>query len=211
MANALGVLTRLRGGRWCETSFRGHELPEFILVQPNGVGVPGHDNHPPTLVHSRRGGILIGTETCCEKNSRSPVLPTPLDRTAAAWPAACGKTVKVWDAATGPEILTLKGHTSGAHSVAFSPDGSRLASSGGPTVKVWDAATGQEILYCFQEHAGLAVAARGWIDVIYPLTGPRSVQHAQVQRSCWIATTAPWLVAASLCAPGPSETCTASL
>ena len=39
------------------------------------------------------------------------------------------RTVKVWDAATGQEILTLKGHTGLCQSVAFSPDGKRLASA----------------------------------------------------------------------------------
>ena len=60
--------------------------------------------------------------------------------------ASLDKTVKVWDATTGQEILTLKGHTGGVLGVAFSPDGNRLASGGWDgTVKVWDAATGQEI------------------------------------------------------------------
>ena len=36
--------------------------------------------------------------------------------------------MKVWDAATGQETLTLKGHTGWVMSVAFSPDGKRLAS-----------------------------------------------------------------------------------
>ena len=54
---------------------------------------------------------------------------------------------KVWDLATGQETLTLKGHTAKVWSVAFSPDGSRLASASlDNTVKVWDAATGQERL-----------------------------------------------------------------
>ena len=38
------------------------------------------------------------------------------------------KTVKVWDAATGQETLTLKGHTGSVSSVAFSPDGKRIVS-----------------------------------------------------------------------------------
>jgi WD40 repeat protein/serine/threonine protein kinase len=44
-------------------------------------------------------------------------------------------------------LLTLQGHTGNIHSVAYSPDGKRLASgSGDTTVKVWDAQTGQELL-----------------------------------------------------------------
>jgi WD40 repeat protein len=47
-------------------------------------------------------------------------------------------TVKLWDAATGQECLSLKKYTRDVLGVAFSPDGQRLAcSSHDGTVKVW--------------------------------------------------------------------------
>ena len=56
-------------------------------------------------------------------------------------------TIQVCDAATGEELLMLKGYGRGFHMMlALSPDGKWLASSGADdTVLVWDAATGEEL------------------------------------------------------------------
>ena len=37
------------------------------------------------------------------------------------------KTAKVWNAADGRELLTLKGHAARVNAVSWSPDGLRLA------------------------------------------------------------------------------------
>jgi len=68
-------------------------------------------------------------------------------------------TIKVWDSATGAELMTLRGAATGAElmtlrghkgeviSAAFSPDGKRIVSgSNDKTIKIWDAATGTELM-----------------------------------------------------------------
>jgi len=40
-------------------------------------------------------------------------------------------TAKVWDATSGQELLTLRGHNYSVNSVAWSPDRRRIASAGG--------------------------------------------------------------------------------
>ncbi|MBP1682169.1 MAG: hypothetical protein H6Q35_2508 [Proteobacteria bacterium] len=63
-------------------------------------------------------------------------------------------TIKLWDVASGSELLTFSGHGDEAKSVAFSPDGKTVASGNGSvkdrqrksnSVSLWDVATGKEI------------------------------------------------------------------
>jgi WD40 repeat protein len=52
-------------------------------------------------------------------------------------------TAKLWDAATGRELFTYKGHNSCINSVAFSPDGQRIVTgSSDNTAYVWEVASG---------------------------------------------------------------------
>jgi WD40 repeat protein len=84
----------------------------------------------------------------------------------ATWPGAeVGRppppdsVIKVWEGASGKELLSLKWPKQRVESLAISPDGKRLAAGGGTGVKtgvkVWDAETGKE-LYTFGGLSGEA-------------------------------------------------------
>lgn len=61
--------------------------------------------------------------------------------------AGADKTIRIWDAAAGVELLKLQGHGEYSPSgIAFSPDGQWIAAAvADQTVLLWDAATGQKV------------------------------------------------------------------
>ena len=62
--------------------------------------------------------------------------------------ASSDRTIKVWDATTGHEVLTLtpKEYRGNLYCVAFSPNGMQVAGGGGRIVKLWDAITGNVLM-----------------------------------------------------------------
>lgn len=59
---------------------------------------------------------------------------------------SAGNTIELWDMATLQKIATLEGHSASVNSLAFSPDGTVLASgSYDGTTRLWDIASQQEI------------------------------------------------------------------
>ena len=57
--------------------------------------------------------------------------------------AGADRTARLWDVATGEELLVLRGHTRAVNAIAFNPIAPRLASaSADHTVRLWDAETG---------------------------------------------------------------------
>ena len=75
----------------------------------------------------------------------------------------------VWEAKSGKEFLTLRGHTKGVTGLAWRADSDALAScSEDGTVRVWDMHTGQRTAK-WDAHAG------GVLDVSLPRV--RSARH----------------------------------
>jgi WD40 repeat protein len=86
-----------------------------------------------------------------------------------------GGELKLWDVATGKEIVSLTGYTNSLYGLAFSADSKRLASGGQGPVQVWDIYAQQEVA-SFRDlgHAasvvalnrdGTKLAAVGWHQV----------------------------------------------
>ena len=119
----------------------------------SGGGVVAR-RHPPGHRRLRRHGAGVGRGH--RRRAAGPGRPHAAGGVVAWSPdgtrlatGAEDSTVRVWDLATGAEVVAWHGHTAAGWAVAWSPDGARLARGGDDnTVRVWDAATGDELRPC---------------------------------------------------------------
>jgi WD40 repeat protein len=108
--------------------------------------------------------------------------------------------LKLWDVASGIELLTLPGIAGAAEALAFSPDGSWLASAGSDqTIRLWDCAAGREIA-SLQGHTsscrslafspdGQTLASASWDQTVRLWEVPAGTVRA-VLRAGWSPTLA---------------------
>ncbi|KAF3821089.1 hypothetical protein GH733_011242 [Mirounga leonina] len=112
----------------------------------------GHSGNISCLCYSA-SGLLVSWVALGSRLAPCGSRPMGLQLSAVQASGSWDKTIHIWKPSTRSLLVQLKGHVTWVKSIAFSPDGSQLASAGySHMVKVWDCNTGKciQTLKCLE-------------------------------------------------------------
>jgi WD40 repeat protein len=150
------------------------ETGELLFVLPHGTHVRSVVFHPAghSLLTSDLNGVARVWDITPQGSSEhlglvvNDGLVFDADISPDGQTLVTGGTAKLWDLATGTLLQTLIGHGDMVMSVAFDPDGRRVATASlDGTARVWDTATGVE-LYRLEAHGDESPAWTGLSGVL---------------------------------------------
>jgi WD40 repeat protein len=145
-----------------------HGIAITAVYSPDGSRIASAFTDGTVRIWDPNDGREIRQLPCASDKSASTVLPNMAAfRPDGRWLAACSNPaaaipgeVRVFDAESGERIFTLQGHTPKVLGVAFSPDGTRIATASEDlTVKLWETETGQEVCTLRGHTAGVLSVA----------------------------------------------------
>ena len=117
----------------CESDLRGWEWQHlsYMSVDPCIKTFRGYEGDVYSIAVSPDGRHII---TGSGSDGRHTASASEVD------------TIKIWDTATGSEVMTMHGHNDDVQAVALSPDGTRITSGDDEgVIKIWDTASGAEL------------------------------------------------------------------
>jgi WD40 repeat protein len=169
------------------TDLRGFEFHQLARLCRAELATLPHDGQVMGVAFSPDGRLLASASNqsirIWDVAERRSITSIPQPARAVVFHPDCRRMVTIayddrsihlWDANSGRELRTLKGHTLAVQSVAFSPDGKQLASATTNTVReqdgtpvrkeagevfVWETESGRRLLALTDQHGGVESVA----------------------------------------------------